>query len=589
MSGTPLGRPTPPARRFRRRALAAAPALYIALAAAFGASSAAAQTPPQAAVNAGLAPAPASITRATPREAVTGFLASSQEGAFEVAAHYLDLDTIAPARQHAEGARLARRLFLVLLHHGGIDPATVSNGPSGSAEAAAERLREQIALLTVRGREIPVILELRAANGAGGIWLISRTTTSTIDALYRSHGYGWIGDHLPSLFFSLSFLGIQLWQWTALVLALVLGYAAARLIGHAFLVLLGALSRRTRVTWDDALVRALDGPLAVVLWGILLTLAASWIGLPAGAAAVSRVAWRLLSLLGFAWLLFRLWDGVVERMRRRADQANQVTLGYMPIIARTGKFFVSLLVVLAALDVIGINVAAMLAGIGIGGIAVAFAAQKTIENIFGAVTIAGDRPFKVGDNVTASGVTGIVEEIGLRSTRLRTIDRMLVTVPNGLLAAGTIVNLTSRDRFLFNPKIGVRYETTADQLTWILDEIRKALILHPRVFQETHRARFVAFGASSLDIEITAWVLAASFHEYTAVAEELNFAIARIVERSGTSFAFPSQTLYLGRDSVPAPERAAEVAREVTARRESGDLAVPEPAPGLAERLRGQD
>ena len=116
-----------------------------------------------------------------------------------------------------------------------------------------------------------------------------------------------------------------------------------------------------------------------------------------------------------------------------------------------------------------------------------------------------------------------------------------MTIPNGLLAAGTIVNLTSRDRFLFNPKFGVRFETTADQLTFIVDEIRKTLILHPRVFQDSHRAHFAGFGPSSLDIEVLAWVVAADYHEYTATAEELNFAIARVVERAGTSFAFPSQ------------------------------------------------
>jgi MscS family membrane protein len=248
-----------------------------------------------------------------------------------------------------------------------------------------------------------------------------------------------------------------------------------------------------------------------------------------------------------------------------------------------------MVVALAALDVIGVNVVTMVAGLGIGGVAIAFAAQKTIENVFGAATIAGDRPFNVGDYITAAGASGTVEEIGLRSTRIRTLDRTLVTIPNGLLAAGTIVNLTSRDRFLYNPKIAVRYETTADQLTFIIDEIRKALILHPRVFHDSHRARFAGFGPSSLDIEVMAWVVAADYHEYTAIAEDLNFAIARTVEHAGASFAFPSQTLYLGRDTHPAPERAGEIASEVASRRERGVLAVPEPPPGLAESLRGQN
>ena len=576
MASTLPAAPTAPAaRRSPALPVARSALLCIAVAWACGAPAFGADAPPPAAVNAGLGPAPAGLSRATPREALAGFLAAGQDGDFDVAAHCLDLDAIAPDRQRAEGARLARRLFLVLLHHGGVDPETVSHAPLGSDEAAGEAREERVADLTVRGREVPVILGLRRGPGGTHVWLVSRVTASSIDALYRSNGYGWIGDHLPSPFFSVSFLGIQLWQWAALAIALVLGYAAARLLGRGLLVTLGAAARRTAVTWDDALVKALDGPLAIVLWGLMLTLTASWAGLPAGAAAVSRVFWRLLTLLGFGWLLFRLWDGAVERMRQHVDRANHITLGYIPIISRTGKFFVSLIVFLAALDVIGLNVVAMLAGLGIGGIAIAFAAQKTIENIFGAVTIAGDRPFKIGDYVTAAGITGTVEEIGLRSTRLRTLDRLLVTIPNGLLAAGTIANLTSRDRYLFNPKLGVRYETTADQLTFIVDEIGKVLALHPKVFQEAHRTRFAGFGASSLDVEVTAWVLATDFHEYTAIAEELNFAIARIVEQAGTSFAFPSQTLYLRRDSHHEPDPAAEAAREAAARHGRGDPAVP--------------
>jgi len=519
------------------RGARAAAGLLLALAAALPAAAAA------------LGAAPASVVRSTPRDTLAGYLAAGQLGDFELAAHYLDLGGIAPGRQREEGARLARRLFLVLLRHGGLDPETVSNAPEGSGGPGAAERVERVAEITARGRQVPVLITRRADAEGGGDWLISRETASSVDALYRSHGYGWIGDHLPSAFFSTSFLGIQLWQWTALGVALVVGYVAARLLAHALLLILAALARRTRTTWDDSLVRALDGPLAVMLWGLALTFTAARAGLPSDAAAASRLAWRLLTVVGLGWLLFRLWDGVVERMRRRAGQANQVTLGYLPIISRTGRFTIWVILLLSALDVLGVNVVAMLAGVGIGGVAIAFAAQKTIENLFGAVTIASDRPFQVGDFVTASGVSGTVELIGLRSTRLRTTDRMVVTIPNGLLAAGTIVNLSARDRFLYNPRIGLRYETTAAQLARVTADLRDELARHPQVFQDSCRVRFAGFGASSLDVEVTAWVLAPDYDDSTRVAEELNFAVARVVEGAGARFAYPSQTLYLGRDA----------------------------------------
>jgi MscS family membrane protein len=573
-----------------RHLAASARVAFLTVGAAFAALAltASAQTPALPAPTATPAPHALAEARTTPRDTLAGFLAAGEEGDFSASVYYLDLTGIPVSRHATEGARLARRLYLVFLHLG-VDPESASSAPLGSAPADAERREETIVAVSAFGREIPIVLARRADGDGPGSWLISSQTVASVDALYRAHGYAWIGDHLPSFFFALRFLGIQLYQWLSLAVALVFGYAIARGLARVLLIALGAVARRTSVLWDNALVKALDGPLAIVLWGVTLTATAAWAGLPTSAAAVSRVAWRLLTVSGIGWLLFRAWDGVVGRMRDRADQANQVTLGYIPVIARSGQVFIALVVALAGLDVIGVNVMTMVAGLGIGGVAIAFAAQKTIENVFGAATIAGDRPFNVGDYITAAGSSGTVEEIGLRSTRIRTLDRMLVTIPNGLLAAGTIINLTSRDRFIFNPTFGVRYETTADQLTFIVDEIRKALIVHPRVFQDSHRARFSGFGPSSLNVEIMAWVVAADYHEYTATAEELNFTIARIVERAGTSFAFPSQTLYLGSDTHPAPERAAEIAREVASRRERGVLAVPEPRPGLAETLRGQN
>ena len=401
--------------------------------------------------------------RSTPRQSIAGLLAAGADGDFRLASQYLDLGGLPPEDRGLEGPILARRLYLVLLRRAPIDAETVSNEPLGSAAPGAGPREERLATLVVRRRELPVSLELGADPAGARVWLVSRDTVGHVNALYRAHGYGAIGDLLPSLFFSFSLLGVQLWQWVGLAIALVFGYGAARLLARGLLAVLRAIARRTSATWDQAAVEAMDGPLAIVLWGLALTWTSSWVGLPPDAVGLARVAWKLLTLSGIGWILFRVWDGFTDQLRRRSDERNRVTLGYIPIISRTGKFLITVFVVLGALDVVGVNVVAMLAGIGIGGVAIAFAAQKTIENIFGAVTVAGDRPFMVGDFVTAGGVTGTVEAIGLRSTRIRTLDRTLVTVPNGPLAAGTIVNFTQRDRFLFNPTLGIRCDATADQ------------------------------------------------------------------------------------------------------------------------------
>ena len=175
---------------------------------------------------------------------------------------------------------------------------------------------------------------------------------------------------------------------------------------------------------------------------------------------------------------------------------------------------------------------------------------------------------------------GTVEEVGLRSTRLRTLGRTVITIPNGTLISQRVENLAPRDRFKFETTIGLVYGSSRQQLEFVIDEIKKMLVAHPKVYHEGVRVRLAGFGASSIDISVLTWVLAADFGESTAVAEDLNFKILDIVGASGTDFAFPSQTLYLGRDGGIDRDRGRAVAEEVEERRRRGELWIPEPPAG---------
>ncbi|MFH1176617.1 MAG: mechanosensitive ion channel domain-containing protein [Acidobacteriota bacterium] len=487
----------------------------------------------------------AASARGTPREAFAGFLAAGYEGQFATAASYLDLSGVPAEARERDGQRLARRLYLVLLHRAWTDPEEVSNDPAGRRQADLPENTERIATLEIRGKEVEIVLERRVAGGLGEIWLVSRQSVASIDALYRAHGYGGIGDRLPSFFFSLSFAGLQLWQWAAIALAILLGFGAGRLLASLLVAVLGRLASRTTVGWDDAMVRAIDGPLGIVLWGLSFALAAPWAGLSPGALHLTQVGWKMLTLVAVGWLLFRLLDELTRQMLKSAGGLNHVALGYLPVLSRAGKFVVAAFLFLGALDIVGVNVLGLLAGLGLGGLALAFAAQKTLENVFGALAIAADQPFKAGDFVTVGGVTGTVEDIGLRSLRIRTLERTLVTIPNGVAVADKIVNLSERDRFFFNPTLSLLQATPPAKLREILDAIRALLAGHPQVFSDDQRVTFLRFGASSLDLEVQCWILAAPYNDAAAVMEDLNFAIAAIVEGAGSAFAFPSQTVYL--------------------------------------------
>jgi MscS family membrane protein len=212
---------------------------------------------------------------------------------------------------------------------------------------------------------------------------------------------------------------------------------------------------------------------------------------------------------------------------------------------RFGRVFVIGMGALAALAALGVPVNNVLAGVGIGGIAIAFAAQKTVENFFGAVSIGVDQPLRVGDFVKVGDVLGTVEKIGLRSTRFRTLDRTLVTIPNGKVADAQIETFAERDRIRLAATLTLQYGTTASQLRQVVSEVEALLRAHPKIWPDTVVVRFLAFSASSLDVEVMAWFQTTDFNEFRDIRQEVFLAVMEVVEGAGTNFAFPTRTVHL--------------------------------------------
>ena len=188
-------------------------------------------------------------------------------------------------------------------------------------------------------------------------------------------------------------------------------------------------------------------------------------------------------------------------------------------------------------------IATILAGLGIGGIAVALGAQKTLEHFFGSVSIGVDQPFRVGDWVTVDGVSGSVEAIGLRSTRIRTLDRTQVSIPNGRLADMRTENYGPRDRIRFHTEVGLEYSTTAAQVAQVRDGIETMLVQHPRTWPDVVVVRFFRFAPSSIDLEVLCWVDTTDLAEFRVIREQHLLGIMAIVERAGAQFAFPTRVV----------------------------------------------
>jgi len=395
----------------------------------------------------------------------------------------------------------------------------------------------------------------------------------------RSH------DALRPLF-DIQLAGTPLASWIALFAVAALAALIATVLMRAVLAVLARVHAGT-----EGLTRALPriaGPGRLVIGTWLFVAGTHALDLSDSVEQGVDVLGMGLGVLGIAWLLTRLADYLAERTAAGLVARGSTTaLAVVPVGQRFVKVLIVVVACIALLQNLGFDATSLVAGLGIGGLAFALAAQKTVENLFGGVTLIADQPVRVGDFCRFGDTVGTVEDVGLRSTRIRTLDRTVVTVPNAQFAATQLENFAWRDRFLLKTTIGLRYETTPDQLRHLLIAMKRLLVAHPRVHADPARARFVGFGACSLDVEIFAYILTADINEFYAIREDLLLRLMALVAESGTGFAFPSQTVYLAGDGGLDAQRAQAAAREVEQWRTDGALPLPNAADDMLQSLRG--
>jgi MscS family membrane protein len=362
----------------------------------------------------------------------------------------------------------------------------------------------------------------------------------------------WLKSVLPATLHRTGPAGLELWQWLALPLLALLALGLGRVLGGATTMVLLRLSRRSKLDWDDELAAVL-GPTVTLLWAsVAAAVLLPWLGLPAGPYTLVQTVLAAVATFACFWGLWRSVDIGARALAAQPWVADDPSTRSLLSAGRNLlKAFLSVAGVVSILAVFGYPVATVLTGLGIGGVALAFGAQKTVENLFGSVSLAVDQPFRVGDFVRIEGNTmGTVERIGMRSTQVRTLDRTLVTLPNGKLADMQIEDFASRERIRFNATIGVVYGTTEAQMQRVLEGIETFLKQHPHIWPDTVVVRFAGFGASSLDIEIMCWFQTTDFNTFRNYRQETLLAIMRIVEEAGSSFAFPTQTLHVVQENA---------------------------------------
>jgi MscS family membrane protein len=328
-------------------------------------------------------------------------------------------------------------------------------------------------------------------------------------------------------------------------LLLIVALLARRIATGLIFPFLRKLASKTETTLDDKLFPALEGPVAafVMTVGIFASLkvlkltpeADEYIGYG------SRVAFSLVIF----WGLWRALSAILDHANEVAKAKSMGIVAFMPWIKKAVVTVFIVIGVLLTIQGLGYEVKAILAGLGIGGLAFALAAQDTIANLFGAIVVAIDQPFKIGETVKIGQNTGGVEDIGLRSTRIRLVDKSLMTIPNKTVAAETITNLSRFTRRRFEQVIGLTYDTKPEQMEAIVDEIRKIIASQPEVDASSIHTYFRDFSASSMDVWLVYEVPDPDFKKSMQVKQRVNLAIMRAVEARGLSFAFPTQTVHL--------------------------------------------
>ena len=490
----------------------------------------------------------------SPRSSMRRFFDLCERSRYQEASIYLDL----PRGSEKRATELASKLHAVLSQRLLVDVESLSARAEGRQTDGLPAGTEELGKITdAKGRPVPVRIvrhESRSAEDEPR-WVFSQTTVSAVPALYGSLRDSWIRERLPPSLLTPGPMALYYWQWLALPLLAVLCIAAGRLLTF----LSGILAKRLLASrpWSARLLSGLKAPVRLG-WAIaLFAIAIPFLALTLRAEDLLARGLSALAYLVFFWALLRavavFGDEIAqaEWARSRPSARSLSAVG-----VSLGKVIVAALALMVALSELGYPVTSVIAGLGIGGVALALAAQKTVENLFGSISILADQPFRVGDTIRVDGIEGTVERIGLRSTRLRTADRTMIIFANGKLADMRIESLGPRDRMRFATKLQLARSSSMAHVRSVVFELKDKLASTPLVRKEDIFVRLSAIGEASWDIEIAAPIDTLDANEFARIREELLIAAVDIVEKAGADLAVPVRQLVAPRPGADGPTPA---------------------------------
>jgi len=479
------------------------------------------------------------LGRSTPQGTIVGFIMSAHKGDNDRALKYLDTK-----KSGQSGHRLVDELQAVLERGFSGKLGMLNAKTEGPLDNTLPATKKLVGTITSESGSFNVLLERVQRESEPPVWLFASETLVKVPEMYEELSVHSLDRYFPRFMRDTWFLWFPLWQWAYILFIIPLSLIEATALTRLIVLIL----RITRVRADHYIL-TLTGPLRIFILAL-----ATWTISVVTRSILVNLLWTYaalaLTIIGAIWLAVSLIDMMVKRKHTQWAGTPSGRVAMLQLIGKLSKALTVIVGLLVVLYIAGINITAVLTGLGIGGIALAFAAQKTLENLFGGIMIISDQPIRVGDFCKAGAYTGTVVTIGLRSTYIRTPERTIVSIPNGQLAVMSLENFALRDKIFLHHMINLHPETTSTQLTLVLEGIRKILREYPKVEASTMQVNFIKFADSALVLELNAYVEETVYETFTEIQEQILINIMNIIEASGTSIAVPLQAAGL----LPGPE-----------------------------------
>jgi len=486
------------------------------------------------------------LDRGNPRSSIIGYLNAASEFNWEMAAEYLDLRNLPPEIEEIGGPELARQLNHVISRAVWLDQLSVSDSPEGLQGDDLPAFRDELMKVKGEDEEVPIWLQRVPRPDGVMIWKLSNRSVARVPELYDFYSYpAWV-EKIRSWFpADSSFLGLEAFKWFILIAIALVFWPVYRLIG----ILLARLFSSPDKEIYPLIRNIFTGP--GVLIAILLTLGMVVDRLGAGALAQQVMNAQTLNTLAIVWVLWAISNLVKTYQQEKLNRVGRPGAArLMQPLTTLVKILIFIFGLLFWLNNIGVNITTVLAGLGVGGLAVALALQRPIEDMMGALTIFSQASFRVGDFCRYGNEMGVVEDIGLRTTRLRTLTNTVVSIPNARIASVEVENISYRTKIRYWPTLRLRYDTTPDQLRSIMTGIKEALEQNEQVDEDPLRVRFTDFDDDALLIKVHSFVKTTDFAEFLGIAEEINIQIMEIVKSAGASFALPGRAIFMEGDKA---------------------------------------